>query len=89
MANVKVTLNHKGMAELLHDHGVVNDLEHRMKRVRDVAQQGAPQHDIETETVVHPTRTVVRAVNKSPDAIRYEADHGTLARAFHSAAGGA
>lgn len=83
----KVTLNHKGMAALLHDHGVVRDLEQRMHRVRDMAQQGAPQHDIENETVVHPTRTVVRAVNKSPDAIKYEADHGTLARSLHAAGG--
>lgn len=87
MGNVRITLNPKGMAELLHHHGVVHDLERRMERVRDVAQQGAPQHDIETQTVVHPSRTVARAVNTSPDAVRYEADHGTLARAFHQAGG--
>lgn len=84
---VRVELNHKGMAELLHAPGVVRDLEKRARRVRDVAQQGAPQHDIQTETVVHPTRTVARAVNESPDAVRYEADHGTLARALHAAGG--
>ena len=86
MANTKIVLNHKCMAELLKDAGVRADLTRRAERVKVEAQAGAPQHDMEIEQVTH-DRAVVRVVNTSPDAVRYEADHGTLARALRAAGG--
>ena len=87
----KVRLNRGGMRELLSSPGLVADLAARGARVAAAAQSSAPvdsgayQASIHTETVQHPTRTVVRVVADVDYAMKVEADTGNLLRALDAA----
>lgn len=78
-----VKLNRKGVAQLLHDPGVVKDLESRMRAAQ--AAYGKPTN---LETEIYPSgRAIVRVTDDSEGALYRESQTGDLARALDAAGG--
>ena len=96
-AKIKVEINGRGAAALLHDDGVRRELERRMRRVYEAALSSAPvdqkpdgihyRDSITLETGGGRSRVRAQVKAYSPYARKVEANHGTLARAFDAAGG--
>jgi hypothetical protein len=92
MAKTRVTLNGRGMKELLHSSEVRDDLTRRATPVLAVAQASAPVESgayrdslrIEQATT---DRAVVRVIADVDHGLVVEAKTGTLARALDAAGG--
>jgi len=93
MAKARVVLDRSGMSDLLHDSGVVGDLEQRMARVLSAAQASAPvrsgtyRDSLEVVTVERGSRTVVQVQAGADYAMIVEAATGNLSRALDAAGG--
>lgn len=82
MAN-RIKMNRKGVAQLLHDPGVVADLEGRMS-----AAQAAYGRPATIETEIYPSgRAIVSLVADDPDSLFKESNGGELARSLDAAGG--
>ena len=92
MASAKVRLDHHGMAKLLLDDGVREDLTRRMENVAAQARATAPvvtgdyrdKIDVFQDTT---DRVAVRVGSTSDHAFIVEAKTGNLARALDAAGG--
>jgi hypothetical protein len=92
MPRVRVQLNSAGMAALLRDPGVQEDLEQRADAVLSVAQGLAPRDSGDYEDSLHTEvvttdRVTVRVVAGTDHALLVEAATGNLARSLDAAGG--
>lgn len=74
--NVRIELNSKGVRQLLHDPGVLADLERRAKRIAAAAGEG-----METDSDAGGTRARAVVITATRDAQRAEATDRALTRA--------
>lgn len=88
----RISLNPKGIEDLLTDAGVRADLRKRAERVLGAVQESAPNVtgefvsslSIEEDTT---DRAVVRVVSSDPGALVIEARTGVMTRALDAAGG--
>lgn len=88
----RITLNHRGVDELLKSSDVRDELTTRADRALTAARASAPVATGSYRASLHiehdtTDRAVVRVVASVPYAINVEADTGTLARALDAAGG--
>lgn len=94
MAKVKVTVNQRGIAQLLNSAGVQGDIADRGERILAAARADAPVESGEYRDNLHLEKVTradgvegVQVTSGTDHDIYVEAEHGTLARALDAAAG--
>lgn len=96
-SKVRVVMDPKGAAALLHSGQVADELKRRMRRVHAAAVATAPvdpredgvhyRDSLRVEVDHAPSRVRARVVAGVPYGGKVEARHGTLARALDAAGG--